>query len=112
LEPTENNTGRSVPNKSGSGCAKTAPTGQRKCSRRLAALAMGDHKFVLGYNNAGALMLGATLGGVLLMFFTCGITFLAASAMSIIGLIEGIIYLTKTDEEFVRIYVDGRKEWF
>ena len=31
---------------------------------------------------------------------------------AIIGLIEGIIYLTKTDEEFVRIYVDGRKEWF
>jgi hypothetical protein len=33
-------------------------------------------------------------------------------AMHIIGLIEGIIYLTKSDEEFVRIYVDGRKEWF
>jgi hypothetical protein len=29
-----------------------------------------------------------------------------------IGLIEGIIYLTKTDEDFVRTYVDGRKEWF
>jgi len=30
----------------------------------------------------------------------------------IIGLIEGIIYLCKSDEEFVRTYVDGRKEWF
>jgi len=27
-------------------------------------------------------------------------------------LIEGIIYLTKSDEEFVRIYVDGQKTWF
>jgi hypothetical protein len=32
--------------------------------------------------------------------------------MGIIGLIEGILYLTKTDEEFVRLYVDGQKMWF
>jgi hypothetical protein len=32
--------------------------------------------------------------------------------MHIIGLIEGIVYLTKTDDEFVRVYVDGSKEWF
>jgi hypothetical protein len=32
--------------------------------------------------------------------------------LHLIGLIEGIIYLCKSDEEFVRIYVDGRKEWF
>jgi hypothetical protein len=32
--------------------------------------------------------------------------------MWVIGLIEGIIYLTKSDEDFVRTYVDGRKEWF
>jgi len=32
--------------------------------------------------------------------------------MHIIGLIEGVIYLCKSDEEFVRTYVDGRKEWF
>jgi hypothetical protein len=57
-------------------------------------------------------MLAVTLGGFLLGFATCGVTFLACSAMSIVGLVEGIIYLTKTDEEFVRVYVDGRKEWF
>jgi len=73
---------------------------------------LGVHKFILGYSNAGGIMLAASLGGFVLGFFTCGITFLASTAMSIIGLIEGIIYLTKTDEEFVRIYVDGRKEWF
>ena len=31
---------------------------------------------------------------------------------SILGLIEGIIYLTKTDEEFVSTYIDGDKAWF
>ena len=72
---------------------------------------LGVHKFILGFNNAGIIMLAVTIGGTILGFLTC-ITFVAAWAMGIIGLVEGIIYLTKTDEEFVRIYVDGKKEWF
>jgi hypothetical protein len=32
--------------------------------------------------------------------------------MGIIGLIEGIIYLTKTDAEFVATYITSKKEWF
>jgi hypothetical protein len=32
--------------------------------------------------------------------------------MGPIGLIEGILYLTKSDEEFYRTYVLGKKEWF
>lgn len=32
--------------------------------------------------------------------------------MAIIGIIEGIIYLTKTDEDFYNTYVIGRKNWF
>jgi len=32
--------------------------------------------------------------------------------MHVIGIIEGIIYLTKTDEDFVREYIYGRKGWF
>lgn len=63
---------------------------------------LGVHKFILGYTGAGLIML---LGSIL----TCG---LAAVVFYVIGLIEGIIYLTKSDEEFVRTYVDGRKEWF
>ena len=62
----------------------------------------GIHKFILGYTGAGLIML-------LLTLLTC---FLASPIMHIIGLIEGIIYLTKSDEEFVRTYVDGRREWF
>ena len=63
---------------------------------------LGVHKFILGYTGAGLVMLLVTL-------LTCG---LASPVMHIIGLIEGIIYLCKPDEEFVRVYVDGRKEWF
>jgi TM2 domain-containing membrane protein YozV len=73
---------------------------------------LGIHKFILGYSGAGGIMLGVTLGSFVLCFVTCGLTMLGISAMHIIGLVEGIIYLTKSDEEFVRIYVDGRKEWF
>lgn len=62
----------------------------------------GVHKFILGYTGAGLIML-------LVSVLTC---FAAYPVLYIIGLIEGIIYLTKSDEEFVRIYVDGHKEWF
>jgi TM2 domain-containing membrane protein YozV len=62
----------------------------------------GIHKFILGYSGAGLIMLLVTI-------LTCG---LASPVMHLIGLIEGIIYLTKTDDEFVRLYVEGRKEWF
>ncbi len=67
---------------------------------------LGVHKFILGYTGAGLIMLlVSVLGGIL----TCGIS---TSVMAIIGLIEGILYLTKSDEDFVRAYVDSRKEWF
>jgi len=64
--------------------------------------ALGVHKFILGYTKPGIIML-------LVSVLTLG---LAAPIMGLIGLIEGIIYLTKSDEEFVRIYVQGRKGWF
>ena len=34
------------------------------------------------------------------------------AVLAVIGIIEGIIYLTKSDEEFVRTYVDSQKHWF
>lgn len=62
----------------------------------------GIHKFILGYTGAGVIML-------LLSLLSCGMIY---PAMHIIGIVEGVIYLTRTDDEFVRLYVDGRKEWF
>jgi hypothetical protein len=46
---------------------------------------------------------------LLVSLLTCGI---GAGVMSIIGLIEGIIYLTKSDEEFIEIYQINYKGWF
>ena len=68
--------------------------------------AFGVHKFVLGYTRPGVIMLvGSLVGGVV----TCGV---ASFALGVIGLIEGIIYLTKTPEEFQAMYFDAQREWF
>jgi hypothetical protein len=32
--------------------------------------------------------------------------------MSVVGIVEGIMYLTKSDEEFVRTYLQSKKGWF
>jgi TM2 domain-containing membrane protein YozV len=67
---------------------------------------LGVHKFILGYTKAGVIMLVVTLAGGVV---TCGVS---SFVMGVIGLIEGLIYLTKTPEEFRAIYVDGVREWF
>ncbi|MCM1983804.1 TM2 domain-containing protein [Lyngbya confervoides] len=68
--------------------------------------AFGVHKFLLGYTTEGLIMLLVTIvGGVI----TCGV---ATMVMGIIGLIEGIIYLTKSDQEFVATYINSQRGWF
>jgi len=59
---------------------------------------LGIHKFILGYTQEGIIQ-------IIITVVTCGFG-------QIIGLIEGIIYLTKTDEEFYQTYQVGRKPWF
>ncbi len=59
---------------------------------------LGVHKFVLGYTREGLLQ-------ILLTVITCG-------AGSIVGFIEGIIYLTKSDEEFYQTYQVNKRPWF
>lgn len=59
---------------------------------------LGVHKFILGYTTEGIIEIVITI-------FTCGIG-------HFIGLIEGIIYLTKSDEDFVRTYVQNKRGWF
>ena len=46
---------------------------------------------------------------LLVSILTCGI---GAIPMSIIGLVEGIIYLTKSDADFYQTYIVDKKEWF
>jgi TM2 domain-containing membrane protein YozV len=57
----------------------------------------GVHKFILGYTNEGIIQ-------IVLTVLTCG-------AGGILGIIEGIIYLTKSDEDFVRTYIQNKKGW-
>lgn len=66
----------------------------------------GVHKFYLGYHTTGFIMLGVTILGGLL---TIGI---AAGVVWLIGVIEGIIYLTKSQSEFEQLYVFNKREMF
>lgn len=58
----------------------------------------GANKFYLGYINQGLIQ-------IVLNVCTCG-------AASVIPLIEGIIYLTMSDEQFDQTYIQNKKGWF
>ena len=79
--------------------------------------ALGVHKFYLGLTNPGVVMLCVSLLGMcgcglgIILIFPFVLT-LGWVAMGIIGLIEGIIYLTKSDLDFYRSYVVEQKGWF
>ena len=82
--------------------AETKPEGAEK--KVLAGIlgilfgGLGLHRFVLGDATGGILRIVITV-------VTCGFG-------GIIGLIEGIIYLTKSDEDFVQTYIVEKKAWF
>lgn len=85
--------------------AEQIPGADKKLVAGILAILLGGlgiHKFFLGYQKAGIIMLLVTI-------LTCGF---GGAIMGIIGIVEGIIYLTKTDAEFVATYVNGKKEWF
>ncbi|MBT8236269.1 MAG: NINE protein [Bacteroidia bacterium] len=71
---------------------------------------LGIHKFILGYQKEGFILLAVTLIGWVLMCVGVGIFLVWITGL--IGLIEGIIYLTKSDEEFYNTYQAGQKPWF
>jgi TM2 domain-containing membrane protein YozV len=79
---------------------KPAPQESKKVVAGILAILLGSfgvHKFFLGYTTAGIIQL------VLGLCFGIG---------GIIGIIEGIIYLTKSDEDFIQTYQVGQKQWF
>ena len=61
---------------------------------------LGVHKFYLGNVRAGIIHLVLTL------------LIITAPISGIVALIEGILYLTKSDEDFHNTYVVQRKAWF
>jgi TM2 domain-containing membrane protein YozV len=82
-----------------------APGAKNKVAAGVLGIVLGGlgiHKFYLGYTKEGIIMLVVSVA-------TLGIGY---AVMYVIGLIEGVIYLTKSDAEFEAIYVKGRKPWF
>ena len=59
---------------------------------------IGVHKFILGYTKEGLIQIAITV-------VTCGLA-------GVIPFVEGIIYLTKSDEDFYNTYQVGKKGWF
>lgn len=83
----------------------------------------GIHKFYLGFTGGGIIMLAIGLTNVLVNTLGWAVTWLvlfipnilfgvAGFALFVIGVVEGIIYLMKTDEEFNQIYVVEQRKWF
>lgn len=83
----------------------TPPPSLPQDSKRVLAGVLG---IVFGGLGLQRFVLGDTTGGILrivITIVTCGVG-------SLIGVVEGIIYLTKTDEQFVQIYQVEKKAWF
>ena len=92
----------------GSSSVGGSSTGEKsKIIAFLLALFLGSigvHKFYLGYNTQGIIMLlCGTVGWFLLV---------PPFVIAIIALIEAIMYISKSDDEFHRIYVQNKKAWF
>lgn len=82
------------------GSMSSEQIGAGLCAVLLGSL--GVHKFLLGMITPGLILLGITLA-------TCG---LGAVITSVIGLVEGIIYLTRPPAEFHQRYIVEKREWF
>jgi len=87
------------------------PISNQESKRILAGIlaiilgSLGVHKFVLGYTKEGLIMLFITILASRFLGFGAGV-------MALIGLIEGIIYLTKSDHDFINEYQINKKPWF
>lgn len=95
-----------VPQEPAAPAAKPAGADKKIAAGILGILlgSLGIHKFILGYTKEGVIMLLVTILGSFIL--------VGPMIMWIIGLIEGIMYLTKSDEEFVATYIEGNKGWF
>lgn len=66
----------------------------------------GIHKFYLGYNKQGIIMLlGSLIGGWRSLGWLTG-------ALYLIGIVEALIYLVKSDEKFESIHSNRGRPWF
>ena len=71
--------------------------------------AFGAHKFYLGRTGPALVFLLTNTVGLAVTWL---LVFIPNYALGVIALIEGILYLTKSDEEFYQLYVVEQKSWF
>jgi len=97
------------------GSSSSVTTGEKKKDKVVAGLlaiflgGLGIHKFYLGFTGPGLVFLLTNTVGFIITIFMLGIPNMI---LAVIALIEGIIYLTKTDQEFEQTYVVEQKQWF
>ena len=104
--------GAYAPAVSGGGGHPVRPPKEKVVAGLLGILlgGFGIHKFYLGYTAPAVLMLLLSIAGWVFSCFLFPV--ILPIAFGIIGLIEGNIYLVKSDAEFDAIYVQGTREWF
>ena len=93
------------------GAGAATPGSKSKVTAGLLAIFLGGlgiHKFYLGYTGPGLVYLLSNTFGWIVTIWLLGVP---NFALGFIALSEGIIYLTKSDEEFEQTYVVGRKPW-
>lgn len=98
----------------------------RRLIAGLLAIVLGSfgvHKLYLGITTPGLIMLGVNVGvwivalllGLLTLGFGLIVTLplagLVSGALGLLGLVEGILYLTKSDADFYQQYVVEKKPW-
>jgi len=69
----------------------------------------GVHKFYLGFTGPGLVFLLVNTVGLLITWI---LAFTPNVLLWVLAVVEGILYLTKSDEEFERLYVIEKKKWF
>lgn len=90
----------------------STPSSKNKLAAGLLGIFLGGwgiHKFYLGFTGPGLVfLLVNTIGFAITWIFL----FIPNIILGVIGFVEGIIYLTKSDEEFEQQYVVQKKQWF
>ncbi|AWT59268.1 MAG: hypothetical protein DF168_00449 [Candidatus Moanabacter tarae] len=84
------------------------PIGDKKIAAGICGIllgALGVHKFIIGCTGAGMTMLLLSIFGAI--FFGWG-----PLIMGIIGMVEGIIYLTRSNDDFSSAYIQNQRNWF
>jgi TM2 domain-containing membrane protein YozV len=90
----------------------STPGSKSKVAAGVLAILLGGigiHKFYLGYTGPGLVYLLINTVGLALTWL---LVFIPNYALAVVAMVEGIIYLTKSDAEFEQTYVIGKRPWF